>query len=169
VVHNQRKKHFVDREVQGALSRRVALYLWLVVVLIALLSTIWIFLLDGPLSGRQLVERSWTRFGPAWIAALLSIPVVVFDCIRFSNRFAGPMVRLRRSMRELAAGKEVKPIRFRNGDFWCDFADDFNEMLLERQRAEKRVEVKETPSNRTYSTRPGLGIIDRIEEIHVPN
>ena len=39
---------------------------------------------------------------------------------------AGPLVRLRRSMRALARGEHVEPIKFREGDFWQEFAEEFN-------------------------------------------
>ena len=51
------------------------------------------------------------------------------DCLRLSNRFAGPMVRLRVAMQGLANGEPVKPVKLRDGDFWCEFAADFNRVL----------------------------------------
>ena len=53
-------------------------------------------------------------------------PLVVIDCVRLSNRFAGPLHRLRRDMRRLAAGEIVEPIHFRDDDLWREFADEFN-------------------------------------------
>ena len=60
------------------------------------------------------------------MASLLLLPGVIFDLVRLSNRFAGPMFRLRRSMHDLAQGKPVDAVHFRHGDFWQEFADDFN-------------------------------------------
>jgi len=51
---------------------------------------------------------------------------VIVDVVRLSNRFTGPLLRLRRSMRALARGEQVEPIRFRDNDFWHDFAEEFN-------------------------------------------
>jgi len=39
------------------------------------------------------------------------------------------MVRVRRAMSSLAQGDEVAPIQFRNGDFWKEFATDFNRVI----------------------------------------
>jgi hypothetical protein len=140
MVRIKRRRFFVDRQVQGALIRRAVVYVLLAVVLIALISSLCIAVLEGPISGRQLAERMWARLGPAWVASILLIPVIVIDCIRLSNRFAGPMLRLRRAMKDVGDGKDVSLIRFRKGDFWYDFAEDFNRMLLERKAAELRVE-----------------------------
>ncbi|MFN5709871.1 MAG: hypothetical protein ACK48X_17590, partial [Planctomycetota bacterium] len=48
------------------------------------------------------------------------------DIIRFSNRFAGPMVRLRRFMKELGEVGDAPPLKFRDDDFWSELAKDFN-------------------------------------------
>ncbi len=53
-------------------------------------------------------------------------PAFALDTIRFSNRFVGPIARLRRHMRELAAGEKVSSLAFRDNDFWADVADEFN-------------------------------------------
>ncbi len=58
--------------------------------------------------------------------------------MRLSNRFAGPMLRLRRSLRALGRGEYVEPLEFRGADFWQEFADDFNSVL-------RRVQAVQTP------------------------
>jgi hypothetical protein len=75
----------------------------------------------------------WYFHGPALVASLLLLPLVVIDIIRVSNRFTGPLLRLRRSMRGLASGERVEPLYFREGDFWKDFADEFNEVIARVQ------------------------------------
>ena len=42
--------------------------------------------------------------------ALALLPLVVVDVLRLSNRFVGPLLRLRRSLRQLARGEYVEPI-----------------------------------------------------------
>ena len=54
------------------------------------------------------------------------LPMVLGRHRALSNRFTGPMLRLRRSMRALARGEHVEPIEFRGGDFWQEFAAEFN-------------------------------------------
>jgi hypothetical protein len=64
--------------------------------------------------------------------------LAVYDMLRLSHRFAGPMLRFRRAMRDLGRGEQVEPLRFRDGDFWQEMAAEFNAVLqrVERQRDE---------------------------------
>jgi hypothetical protein len=91
----------------------------------------------------------WFYFGPALVGAVLLMPLVLFDIVRLSNRFAGPLLRLRRSLRALAKGEEVAPLKFREGDFWQDFAKEFNavaERMNKLNEAAKADELDEEES-----------------------
>jgi hypothetical protein len=48
------------------------------------------------------------------------------------------MIRFRRTLRHLAAGENVAPIRLRHGDFWKEMANDFNVMLERMAAYQKR-------------------------------
>ena len=152
MIRNQRKRRLVDRHVQDALVRRAVVYVLLSMVLVALLSALWLAMSEGPITGRQVVEQMWVKFGPAWLASILLIPIAGIDCIRLGNRFAGPMLRLWHAMKEVAAGnaKDVDLIKLRKRDFWYDFAEDFNRMLLEKKLAETLAEIHAKPSEATH-------------------
>jgi len=120
-----RKKLFVDSKVQGALVLRVLLYWAVCLTTVTLMLLCW-SILRTPRMFYTHLDDMWFHYGPALIASLILLPMVVLDIIRVSNRFAGPLVRLRRSMRALARGEHVEPIKFREGDFWQEFADEFN-------------------------------------------
>ncbi|MBP86447.1 MAG: hypothetical protein CMJ64_07000 [Planctomycetaceae bacterium] len=62
------------------------------------------------------------------LASVFVLPVVLWDVLRLSHRFAGPMIRLRHALSDLANGKEVKTVSFRDGDYWTEFADHFNRL-----------------------------------------
>lgn len=148
-----RKQLMVDPRVQGALMFRTAFY-WL-----ACLSTIMMMVLcwrivTGPARIFYMhFDDMWFHFGPAIIAALLMLPLLIIDSLRMSNRFAGPLFRLRGQMRQVARGERVEPIRFRDGDFWHDMATEWNAVVARLQRdmpatttapAEKSIETQET-------------------------
>ncbi len=141
--HN-RKKHFVDSKVQGALLFRATMYwtFWILTVMAMLIC--WRIIAGPARMFHTHLEELWFRFAPAVVASLLLLPVMLIDLTRLSNRFAGPMVRLRRSMRALARGEQVRPIHFRQNDFWSDIAEDFNAVVARMQSPES-VE-NETPS-----------------------
>jgi len=124
-----RKHLFIDPKVQGALVSRVVLYWVACLITITLMLLCW-RIITGP--ARMFYTHfndMWFFYGPALIASFLLLPLVVVDIIRLSNRFAGPLLRLRRCMRELARGEYVEPIEFRDDDFWHEMADEFNNVL----------------------------------------
>jgi hypothetical protein len=128
-----RKKYFIDPKVQGILVSRVVTY-WFVFVfgmfaLLAGFPLVISFLVKSPVapSAGQLVLQTWRSFWPALFASALMLPILILDIIRVSHRFAGPMVRLRSALRDVAAGKNVEPVVFRYGDFWCEVAEEFNQ------------------------------------------
>jgi hypothetical protein len=124
-----RKSLFVDPKVQGALALRVVLYWAVCLITITLMLLCWRIVTGPARLFYTHFDDMWFHYGPAMVASCLLLPLVIVDVIRVSNRFAGPMLRLRRSMKALARGEHVEPITFRDGDFWQDFADEFNTLL----------------------------------------
>jgi hypothetical protein len=139
MVKLHRKQLFVDPKVQGSLVLRVLGYWAVTMITVTAMVLCW-RMVNNP--GRPLaihVRDLWTQFGVAFIAAVLLVPLIVIDCVRASNRFAGPLYRLRRSMRDLAAGRPVPPIHFRDADFWADAAADFNAVSARLQRLDEQL------------------------------
>jgi hypothetical protein len=126
-----RRQLFVDTEVQGTLVARAIMY-WVVCTLsIALLLLCW-RVLTGPVRPLWFhLENLWFFHGPALVASLIVLPIAITDMIRTSNRFAGPLTRLRRNMRALAKGEKVARLEFRKDDFWYEFAEEFNAVATE--------------------------------------
>jgi hypothetical protein len=71
----------------------------------------------------------WTRNTPLIAAVLALFPVFAYDSIKLSNRFAGPMLRLRRAMREVVLEERYSRLEFRKDDFWQDVAENFNQIV----------------------------------------
>ena len=114
---------------------RIVLYWLMCLLAMTLLLLVWGMIAGPakPLSDR--LKELWSFFGPVAVVSLLLLPGVIFDLMRLSNHFVGPVFRLRRSMRDLAQGRPVAAVRFREGDFWQDFADDFNTVAARAGRA----------------------------------
>lgn len=144
-VAQLRRRLFVDPQVQGHLAWRVCLY-WLSCLLTVVFMVFCYRIVTGPVR-----PFFWhfnelaTYLGPAVVASLVLLPLVVMDVIRLSHRFVGPLVRLRRSLRALARGESIEPLRFRNGDFWQEFADELN-AVAERLQSLKRAEQATSPA-----------------------
>ena len=132
-MRSRRKKVFINRHVQGGLICRI-LFHWLVFFAMTLcILPLWQLLLSGnPLSPfREELVDMWVHSAPVFIILLALLPVFVWDTVKLSHRLAGPMYRFHKTVKEFAAGEEVKPIELRKGDAWADFANDFN-LMLER-------------------------------------
>jgi nitrogen fixation/metabolism regulation signal transduction histidine kinase len=124
-----RKKNFIDSKVQGALTRRIIFH-WLVFMLVTSAVAFVLQVLADPFRGLSAhLKDLWWTHGPFLLVMVFLLPVFVMDAIKLSNRFAGPIFSLRRAIRRIAAGEAPRKLKFRQGDFWQDLADDYNAML----------------------------------------
>jgi hypothetical protein len=139
---------FVDPKLQGALILRVVLYWVICVVTITLMLLCW-RIITGPARPFYVhFDEMWFLYGPALVASFLILPLMVYDIVQISNRFCGPLFRLRRCVRALARGEHVAPISFRDGDFWPEFAQEFNALLARLEpeaRPEQELPKAESP------------------------
>lgn len=129
MAKRKRKKYWVDREIQGALAARVIMH-WMVYAGIAVVLTVTLQCMSNPFGSfsdhfRQL-RANQSLFG---LVMMILLPIFIYDTVQISNRFAGPILRLRRVMRDIAAGKPAERIVFRKGDFWFGMAEDFNRLV----------------------------------------
>lgn len=142
----KRKQLFVDRHVQGALLVRAVLY-WIACLVTVTIAVIVWRILTGPARPFYThFDDLWFQYSPAIIATLLLLPFVIFDTMQLSNKFVGPLLRLRRSMNRLAKGEHVSPIHFRKGDFWHDLANEFNAVVARVQGETTAAKVGPTDS-----------------------
>jgi nitrogen fixation/metabolism regulation signal transduction histidine kinase len=99
---------------------------------------------EPPSSSAQWLQRIWVQYGQALGASLLVLPLVLLDCLMFSNRLAGPVRRLHVAMKQLADGQAVRPLEFRRGDYYWDLAHEFNRILTCMQANEEASLPRET-------------------------
>lgn len=125
----QRRKKFVDAQVQGALARRILVH-WLLFLGIASVAALVLQVLSNPFRPMSdHVRELWWTQGPFLVVMVFLLPVFVMDTIKLSHRFAGPIFSLHRAMREIADGKPPRQLKFRKGDFWQGLASDYNAMI----------------------------------------
>ena len=121
-----RKRIFVDSEVQGALVRRVIAHWAAFAATLAVILGAVQFFANPLASFDEHLALFPRRHGLTFITLVLLLPAFLWDTARLSHRFSGPVLRLRRMMKELASGEDPGELRFRDGDFWMELGDHFN-------------------------------------------
>jgi nitrogen fixation/metabolism regulation signal transduction histidine kinase len=145
----KRTRLFVDSQVQGRLLCRIVLYWCMAVFIMGSLAAVQVAVESRHAPASVVINRALLAFGPALIAAVVMLPVIMFDALRFSNKFAGPMHRLRREVKRLADGDSYAPIDFRKGDFWYDLAQEFNRLADKLERLDRSTaDASRRPSER---------------------
>jgi len=140
----KRKRLFVDSHVQGAILARVFIY-WACCVGFGILGLALVQTFLDP--NHFFIQRVGSVCSEHWpILAMLVdlLPFVLYDTLRVTHRFAGPIYRLRTDLRRLARGESVESIRFRTGDHWQDLADQINDLLKRLDAAEGSVTEQST-------------------------
>jgi hypothetical protein len=124
--------------VQGALVLGVVVQWALYLVASLMLVTLWQVLsapTKGPFAGH--LEAVWSRYAPVFCAFLLLLPYAIWDAVKTSHRFVGPIYRLRRTLNQLASGEPVETLKFRDKDQWRHLAEEFNAALTKIGRITK--------------------------------
>ncbi len=137
----KRKQNFIDSGVQGGLIRRIFVH-WLAFFLVTVLTVMTLKTLLGEPS-LTLAERFQDEMGDFTVLLIIFLavfPAFMLDTIRFSNRFVGPITRLRRHLNELSQNGETSDISFRNNDFWQAVASEFNEVNGHVRSQQKEIE-----------------------------
>ena len=122
-----RNKLFVDAPVQMMLVTRVLIH-WVIFFSLFFLTllTIEYFLRDPGVTIVDCIGNIVTKHAIVVVLSLALLPVFLYDTIKMSHRFAGPIYRFRKSLKTLAEGQSVEEMVFRGKDFWSDLSNDFN-------------------------------------------
>ena len=138
---DKRRKLFIDPPVQGAIVRRIMLHWTVALSIIVVFLMLMQILLDGVYhSLSHHLATVWRNYGLLIVTIVCLFPVFVYDAVKLSHRFAGPMVSFRRQLKRLAEGEEVAPLAFRKKDFWLPLAEDLNRITERIRKLESRLQ-----------------------------
>ena len=87
-----------------------------------------------PESDWTLAKHAQVLFGQVWPwlpTAVMLLPLAMYDVVRLSNLFAGPVYRLRKHFAALREDIACAPLLFREEDYWRDLAAPINDMQAE--------------------------------------
>lgn len=129
---DKRWRFWTDNTVHGELVVRVVVY-WTVCQLAMVVAMVGMsFLFEGsPTSGAG--SLSWLLV-PGITASAVVLPIALLDTIVFSNRFTGPMMRLRKHLVELAETGSAGDIRIRTRDFYTELSYGIKKSCLGPQQ-----------------------------------
>ncbi|WP_182865082.1 hypothetical protein [Stieleria mannarensis] len=141
---SQRNRFLIDPKVQWSIIRRMSMH-WSLTILALLAIGIGVQLIYAPgnQSFNQAIARSFGAQAPLLCIMVMLYPVYVWDIVKLTHRFAGPMLRLRGILNELADGGRAMKLKFRPNDFWQETATDFNRFYEEHVRLKNRCEELE--------------------------
>ena len=137
-----KRHHFlIDPKVQWAIIRRMMMH-WSLTVLALLAIGIGVQLTYASESRTfmEAMKNSFTAQLPLLCVMLMLVPVYVWDVVKLSHRFAGPLLRLRRILPDLGDGRRASHLRFRPNDFWQETAIDFNHFYEQHLALKDRCE-----------------------------
>jgi hypothetical protein len=141
-MRNRRKKLTIDSAVQWALVRRVLCHWTYFLILAVTVLPMWVAIASWDIvttsvSFRHAIIVAVVRILPLAVFLIALVPLIIYDVLKLSNRFAGPMCRLHTAIKSLAAGEEVRPLQLREDDFWQNVIADFN-VLAEQVNTMRR-------------------------------
>ena len=124
--YRRRFRLLADWKLQGRCCLRICGY-WLICQLVFVVTILGFLALTGPdevaASGGV---NAWTFIMPALVSSTFFLPMALLDNLRFTNKFAGPLMRFRRELKHLAEGEKASEIVFRPGDYLIGMDQHFN-------------------------------------------
>ena len=127
MAKSKRRTVLVDKTTQWAIVKQMMRH-WLYhsLVTILLLAILQVLLGGAFKSWKENWESIWPLAASVYISLIVLLPMFILDSFKLSNRFAGPIGRVRRALRDVADGKPYSPIQLRKGDFWPEIAQEVN-------------------------------------------
>ncbi len=136
-MNGRRKMRLIDTRVQGAIIRKIATHWFIFIGILFLAWPLWNCWITGELkSFPGLLMDGFRQIALVFLIILLASPFVLFDLLKLTNRFCGPIFRLHNTVRKIADGEEMEPVQLRQDDFWKEFAGDLN-LMIERLKADQ--------------------------------
>lgn len=121
-----REQLLIESDVQSALLWRAALHGGALAIYFTVIQFFAQSMLMPEVSFLEMVFR-FVDEAIYWVPALILLaPLFAYDLLKLSNRFAGPIFRLRRELIRLDKNESKDPISFRETDFWSDLQKPFN-------------------------------------------
>ncbi len=150
--HSRRRQYMTDEAVQGELLFRAIIYWCFCLMSVSLLVLAWSMYSGPPRPFSIVVQESLIRCSPAILSSVIVLPIVLWDVLKVSNRFVGPVQQVRNGLRKMAEGQRVPPIELRKNDFWQELAFYFNKVAVDNTLSPSAPTEPTSPESTTETT-----------------
>jgi hypothetical protein len=152
----ERRKFRLDPLVQGEVARQ-CFYYWVgYLSAILLFLSAWISVVDQPQSFAGFWQKLMTLGLPTLVGSALLLPLLFIHSARFSNRFSGPMYRIRKTLSALSRGETNEHLELRKDDYWEDLADDVERISQYIEQLQKDLDEAYSVSDYERFVRPRM-------------
>ena len=136
-----RRQFFVDAYVQTGIIQRLTIY-WVASLLFVTLPIAFFNTFQDPsIFFFTHVANVFTDHWPVFVMMLVLLPFALNDALKFSNRFTGPVYRLRSELEKFNESGKLNSIKFREDDFWHDLADGVNKISQRLDELEQELQT----------------------------
>jgi len=164
-----RQKVWVDTNVQGVLIGRIVLYWVSALLYVGLGSACFQYYQNPDWSLASHAESLFTQFWPWLPGAVLCLPLIVFDIIRLSNLFVGPIFRLRSHLAELNDDPSCRSLKFRDDDYWQDLVEPIHclqaELLALRSEVVRLRRLSSTKPAAADTAAVGASVAEQVAKL----
>src|SRR5262249_62311333 len=108
---------------QSRLYFRVVAYWLIAVVSVWNFLFVWRLVEEGKGNPLEQFTRYCVELYPVLICFAVLVPFFAWDAVRFAHRLVGPLVRIRKAVRDLADSKATQRIELRDGGFLIELKD----------------------------------------------
>ena len=134
---NDRKNYLIDSHLQFSIVTRVFVYFVASILFVALTLTFWNTYVSVGGSFLGNLVSTFTLHSPVFLMSILFLPFAIYDSLKLSHRFAGPIYRLRQDLEMYKSDSKVRT-RIRKTDFLQDLPDSINDLLEELESLKKQ-------------------------------
>lgn len=129
-----RRRIFIDRPIQAAILLRTALYWGMITMAQVLMVLFFGIIMSSQNDFPSLHPQVWWHLQITLLASIAILPILLWDVLKLSHRWVGPIFRLRAALRALSRGEAISEVRFRDRDFWKELGSDLNAVAAELER-----------------------------------
>lgn len=148
---SRRSQIVTDQPVQGELLFRAIVYWFLCMFVLYTLIFAWTLFTGPPQPLLSVFSESLAISAPAIFGAVFLLPLVLYDLLKVSNRFVGPIQRVKTALKQLADGEPARRVYLRRDDFWQELAH-YTNVIADRVESKAAQTSNEVSDDETAYT-----------------